>query len=521
LPSLVILLVVHPLLRRLYDTFWTSSIYASAPKADSRSDRLTQGLSSTAAADARLDQRVSFDYCFALIFISALHGFSAAKVLLILFLNYKLAKSLPRHFVPFATWGFNIGILFANEFARGYQYASIAQHLTLNSEIGSALVNFGAWLDSHGGLNPRWEVLFNFTVLRMISFNMDYYWSIPTRSTSPVEVRSPSHMLIYRANGPKKKQLDPSNLSERDRAAIPAKPEDYSFRNYLSYLLYAPLYNAGPIITFNDYICQSRYPLPTISKQGTILYGVRFLVVLLTMEFLIHFIYVVAIAKSNPDWNIYTPLQLSMLGYFNLIHIWLKLLIPWRFFRLWGLLDGIDGPENMVRCMSNNYSALGFWRNWHRSYNRWLTRYLYIPLGGSRVSQVVAIRNIAITFAFVAIWHDINLRLLMWGWLITIFIIPEVLAAKLFPAKKWTDQPNAYRWLCGLGATGNELMMMIANLVGYALGLDGLKGLLVGLLGNASGLVVAVGIISCLFIGSQVMFEVREREKRRGIWLKC
>jgi hypothetical protein len=52
----------------------------------------------------------------------------------------------------------------------------------------------------------------------------------------------------------------------------------------------------------------------------------------------------------------------------------LQLLIPWRFFRLWALMDGIDPPENMVRCMANNYSTLGFWRSWHRSYNLWIIR---------------------------------------------------------------------------------------------------------------------------------------------------
>lgn len=53
----------------------------------------------------------------------------------------------------------------------------------------------------------------------------------------------------------------------------------------------------------------------------------------------------------------------------------LQLLIPWRFFRLWALAGGIDPPENMVRCMVNNYSTFGFWRSWHRSYNLWIIRY--------------------------------------------------------------------------------------------------------------------------------------------------
>jgi D-alanyl-lipoteichoic acid acyltransferase DltB (MBOAT superfamily) len=243
------------------------------------------------------------------------------------------------------------------------------------------------------------------------------------------------------------------------------------------------------------------------------------------MELIIHFIYAVAIANSNPNWDVYTPFQLSMLGYFNLHHIWLKLLIPWRFFRLWALVDGIDPPENMARCMSNNYSAFSFWRGWHRSYNRWLIRYLYVPLGGSGSKgawgKVRSVGNTLLVFTFVALWHDINLRLLMWGWLITVFVLPEILATLAFPAKKWRDRPNEYRILCGIGAVGNILMMMTANLVGYALGVDGLKGLVHGIIGSTAGVAVFAAACGCLFIGAQVMFEVREEEKRAGIRLKC
>ena len=241
------------------------------------------------------------------------------------------------------------------------------------------------------------------------------------------------------------------------------------------------------------------------------------------MEFLLHYIYTVAISKSSPDWSQYTPFQLAMLGYFNLHIIWLKLLIPWRFFRLWALVDGIDPPENMVRCMSDNYSALAFWRSWHRSYNRWIVRYIYIPLGGGVAkggSRARAIANFLAVFTFVALWHDINLRLLMWGWLITLFVLPEIFANLAFPAKKWKDRPDAYRILCGIGAVGNILMMMAANLVGFAVGLDGLKGLVEGIVGTWDGIVFLMTACGALFVGSQVMFEVREGEKRKGIRLK-
>jgi hypothetical protein len=166
-------------------------MYTSVPSLPGQANRLTQGLSSAAAADAKLEQRVSFDFLFGLIFLVALHGFSTAKVYLILYANYKLAKGLPRAYVPMATWIFNIGILFANELCRGYPYASIVRFLHLAAgEKGGTQSNWGSWMDSHGGLTPRWEVLFNITILRLISFNMDYYWSLERSGESSIEVRS-------------------------------------------------------------------------------------------------------------------------------------------------------------------------------------------------------------------------------------------------------------------------------------------------------------------------------------------
>lgn len=332
-------------------------------------------------------------------------------------------------------------------------------------------------------------------------------------------------LLSWATDKIKKKQLDPAALSERDRVAMPAPASTYtSFRTYVAYVLYPPLYLAGPIVTFNDYISQSKYRAPSITTKRTTLYGIRFLLTLFCMEFLLHTIYVVAISKASPDWSIYTPFQLSMLAYFNLHIIWLKLMIPWRFFRLWALTDGIDPPENMVRCMSDNYSAFGFWRSWHRSFNRWTVRYLYVPLGGGAgggTSRIRGIFNMLVVFSFVALWHDINLRLLMWGWLVVLFVLPEVLATMAFPKSQWKTRPEAYRVLCGVGAVINILLMMAANLVGFAVGLDGLMAIVHGIIGSWQGAMFMLGACSALFVGVQVMFEHREEEKRKGIRLKC
>ncbi|OQD74045.1 hypothetical protein PENDEC_c012G05186 [Penicillium decumbens] len=512
-PYLALLLIAHPLARRIYQSYMSRKDGATKPSKPSVA----------AVGDAQLEQRMRFDFVFGLVFVTALHGVSAIKILAILFINYKIGKNLPRNYTATATWTFNICILFANELLGGYPLERIVTFFAPGSgtpgENISPLVQWAKTLDNLG-IMPRWEVLFKVTVLRLISFNMDYYWSLDYPATSAIE----------------KKQLDPAALSDRDRVKIPAEPAAFNMRNYIAYVLYSPLYLAGPILTFNDYVSQQRYTAPSVTRTRTMLYGVRFLLTLLCMELILHYIYAVAISKSSPDWSLFTPGQLSMLAFFNLHIIWLKLLIPWRFFRFWALLDGIDPPENMVRCMSNNYSAFAFWRGWHRSYNRWIVRYIYIPLGGggqrpapgktgpSRSGIWVKfqqIRNFLLVFTFVALWHDINLRLLMWGWLITLFVLPEVLGGMLFPAHRWRSRPTAYRVLSGIGSVGNVLMMMIANLVGFALGLDGLKDLLASLTGSYSGVAYMISCCAVLFVGVQVMFEIREDELRMGINLKC
>ncbi|KAF4595403.1 Membrane bound O-acyl transferase, MBOAT [Ophiocordyceps camponoti-floridani] len=494
-PFMAGFLVCHPLLRLAWNAFYRKP-----------------GTSSLASGGTpRLLERVSFDYYFAILFLVILHGVSALKVLAILHINYRIAKGLPRRFVPAATWVFNIGILFANDIYQGYHLKPMAARFAPGD---SNLVRWAGWLDGHGGLMARWEVLFNISVLRLISFNMDYYWSFDGRHAESLE-----------------KQLDRASLSEKERISTGAEPGDYSFRNYVAYAVYAPLYLAGPILTFNDYVAQSRHRAASIESARTLRYGLRLLLALLAMEVVLHIDYVGAIAKASPDWGSYTPAQLSLLSLFNLHVIWLKLLLPWRLFRLWALVDGIDPPENMVRCVSNNYSTQLFWRAWHRSYNRWLIRYLYGPLigypmavkggGGRWRSLARAVLTYLTVFTFVALWHDIQMRLLIWGWLIVVFMLPEWTAVWLFPRRQWESRPVAYRLLCGVGGVMNVLLMMSANLVGFAVGLDGLQSIIRGIFRDWSGFVFLFTACSCLFVGVQVMFRLRESERKRGVTLRC
>jgi len=185
---MALLLVFHPLARQLWNR-----LFPLTSRRGSVIDS-TSAVPSPKSADARLEQRVSFDYAFALVFLVALHGFSAIKVLIILGINFFIGTRLPPRVVPAVTWIFNLYLLVANKYYEGFRFNGMAIMFS-TSWIGrilvsdpATLIRWGELLDAYGGIMPRWHVLFNITILRLISFNMDYYWSLNRRGGSPIEV---------------------------------------------------------------------------------------------------------------------------------------------------------------------------------------------------------------------------------------------------------------------------------------------------------------------------------------------
>jgi len=66
---------------------------------------------------------------------------------------------------------------------------------------------------------------------------------------------------------------------------------------------------------------------------------------------------------------------------------------------------GLRFPQNF----SSPYKAVnpsGFWRHWHMSLSSWLRDYLFIPLGGSRGTTLMTVRNLLVTFLLAGLWHD-------------------------------------------------------------------------------------------------------------------
>lgn len=60
-------------------------------------------------------------------------------------------------------------------------------------------------------------------------------------------------------------------------------------------------------------------------------------------------------------------------------------------------------------------SFTDFWRRWHISLSSWIKEYLYIPLGGSRVSPARSYANLCICFLLSGLWHGASWNFVIWG----------------------------------------------------------------------------------------------------------
>lgn len=89
-----------------------------------------------------------------------------------------------------------------------------------------------------------------------------------------------------------------------------------------------------------------------------------------------------------------------------------------------GKMFGFNFPENfkypyIARSVSD------FWRRWHMTLTHWFRDYVYIPLGGNKVSKLKLIRNIAAVWLLTGFWHGASWNFVIWGVYFAAFLIAE------------------------------------------------------------------------------------------------
>lgn len=347
----------------------------------------------------------------------------------------------------------------------------------------------------------HWHVMFNMTILRLMSFCIDFSWA--TRG---------KRGLLQQEHEKKCQVCTLTVTCYKARQETHTPLHQFNYLNYITFLAYPALFLAGPVTTFNAWISQIKKPQNTHTQKQVYKYVLRTFFDYICFEIFLHCFYVCALSTNAANTHIWQKFALKHLGlmsFLELIFLWFKFLLIWRIPRAWALLDGIEVPENMNRCMCNNYTFEGFWRSWHRGFNQWLIRYLFIPLGGTKYK----LYNIWVVFSFVALWHDMNINLVVWAWGICIALMPEMFVRWYFWLPKFSSFHETVWWkyACSFAGGIDILLMVSANLVGFGIGWNGLL-MVINDFKNLEGLVTIMVALFGFSLGALCMFMIREKE---------
>jgi alginate O-acetyltransferase complex protein AlgI len=184
--------------------------------------------------------------------------------------------------------------------------------------------------------------------------------------------------------------------------------------DYTQYMAFFPQLIAGPIVRYHQIDDQIRHPPPRSERLDDIAEGFpRFALGLSKKVLVADQVAPIADAAFNdPSGLTFTGAWIGALAYTVQIY-----------FDFSGYSDmaiglarmfGFRFPENFDRPYSA-VSMTDFWRRWHITLSRWFRDYVYIPLGGSRVSQAVTVRNLMIIFLLVGAWHGAAWPFVLWG----------------------------------------------------------------------------------------------------------
>jgi alginate O-acetyltransferase complex protein AlgI len=194
------------------------------------------------------------------------------------------------------------------------------------------------------------------------------------------------------------------------------------------YLLLFPQLIAGPIIRYRDIADQLARRVVTVDDFA---YGIRRFVIGLAKKVLI------ANVVAVPADKIFALPAAEL----STAHAWLAIVCYTLqiYFDFSGYSDmaiglgrmfGFRFPENF-RWPYVATSITSFWRRWHISLSTWFRDYLYIPLGGNRVSPARQYRNLVTVFFLCGLWHGASWNFVVWGLWHGAFLVIERVTAPL------------------------------------------------------------------------------------------
>lgn len=186
-------------------------------------------------------------------------------------------------------------------------------------------------------------------------------------------------------------------------------------RNLLSFGTYVALFPqliAGPIVRYQTVADQLRQRKEDINSYG---YGVSRFVLGLAKKVLL----------ANNLGLLWQEVQQLPAGELATITAWLGMIafalqLYYDFSGYSDMAVGLGRMFGFTFLENFNYpyisqSITEFWRRWHISLGSWFREYVYIPLGGSRVSPLLMYRNLLVVWCLTGLWHGASWNFVLWG----------------------------------------------------------------------------------------------------------
>ena len=200
---------------------------------------------------------------------------------------------------------------------------------------------------------------------------------------------------------------------------IPVQKNIISFGAYVTMF---PQLVAGPIVKYGEVAKQIDKRVETLDKFGE---GAELFIVGLGKKVLL----------ANNIGFLWTTIKAMPISDITVIGAWLGI-IAFTFqiyFDFSGYSDMAIGLGKMLGFdfMQNfNYpyvskSITEFWRRWHISLGSWFREYVYIPLGGNRVSTAKHLRNLFVVWFLTGLWHGASWNFIVWGLYFGVILVIE------------------------------------------------------------------------------------------------
>lgn len=215
--------------------------------------------------------------------------------------------------------------------------------------------------------------------------------------------------------------------------------------DYLAYILYFPKILMGPLVDPVEFVAQLNDSKLKKINWDNVSYGVKIFSFGLFKKVLLADTFAKAVAWGYTNIEIATSMDWILVMLFYTFEI---------YFDFSGYSDMAVGVSSMLNIelpinFDSPYKAVSirdFWKRWHISLTNFFTKYIYIPLGGSRKGAFFTFVNTMIVFLVSGVWHGANWTFILWGILHGIF---SVLDRALEKFNKKIFEP--FRWFVTFG----------------------------------------------------------------------